>query len=235
MPRAACMYSTPSNLIFVIIDEMMSTTKDERPDENSSNLQDKASTPPGRSLNVWDELLREPESDGVSNPGSSHDNGVSIDSLHDVVSNAGSPHDVVSDVASLHNVSSSSGSPHEVSCSSGSDTITCSSNPSIENIAVSDSDDDTTTLTANSTNCESDSEFLPTPVKRQCKGPFVMPKNLFICETVQLQEFIEQVNSTSICHTPRCTGKLVLVSVKLAGLGGAVVIKFHVPGVVIAN
>ena len=118
-------YSTPSNLIFVIIDEMMSTTSDERPDENSSNLQDTASTPPGGSLNMWDELFREPESgDGVSNPGSSRDNGVSIDSLHDAVSNAGSPHDVVSDVSSLQNVSSSSGSPHEVSCSSGSDTIT---------------------------------------------------------------------------------------------------------------
>ena len=91
---------------------------------------------------------------------------------------------------------------------------------------LSESDD---TITATS-NCDSDSEFYPSPAKRLCAIPVSMAKSIFVCETSQLQQLIDQVNMTSICHTPRCTGKLVPVNVKLVGLGGAAIVKFACTG-----
>ena len=70
-------------------------------------------------------------------------------------------------------------------------------------------------------NCESDSDFYPSPAKKLCAVPISMGKTIFVCDIVHLQQLIDRVNLTSNCYTPRCTGKLVPVNVKLAGLGGA--------------
>ena len=90
-----------------------------------------------------------------------------------------------------------------------------------------DKSDDTITI---SSQCDSDSEFYPSPAKKLRTTPVSIAKSLFICETSQLQQFIDQMNTTSICHTPRCTGKLVPVNVKLTGLGGAAIVKFSCTG-----
>ena len=93
--------------------------------------------------------------------------------------------------------------------------------------SFSESSDDTITA---SSNCESDSEFYPSPAKKLCVTPVNMGKSIFVCEIAQLQQLIDQVNLTSNCYTPRCTGKLVPVNVKLVGLGGAAIVKFACTG-----
>lgn len=87
--------------------------------------------------------------------------------------------------------------------------------------------DDTVSVSSNS---ESDSEFYPSPAKKLRVQPVSMTKSIFVCETTQLQQLIDQVNVTSNCCTPRCTGKLVPVNVKLVGLGGAAIVKFACTG-----
>ena len=96
--------------------------------------------------------------------------------------------------------------------------------------SITEEDHTDATLTASSANCGSDSEFYPSPAKRMRVTPVSMARGLFICETSQLQQFIDEINMTTICHTPRCTGKLVPVNVKLIGLGGAAIIKFACTG-----
>ena len=59
----------------------------------------------------------------------------------------------------------------------------------------------------------SGSEFCPTPVKKLCVRPVDLGKKLFVCQTSQFQSFIDQMNATSVCATPRCIGKLVPVSI----------------------
>ena len=103
------------------------------------------------------------------------------------------------------------------------------SNVSCSSCLSSEFDSDDTTLTGRSITDEDDEKNLPSAAK-MLHNPVTMSKSLFVCETIQLQQFIEQINSTSICHTPRCSGKLVPVSIKLAGLGGAIIIKFTCTG-----
>ena len=85
------------------------------------------------------------------------------------------------------------------------------------------------TITANS-NSESDSEFYHSPAKRLHAKPVSMAKSIFVCEIPQLQQLIDQINLTSNCYTPRCTGKLAPVNVKLVGFGGAAIVKFACTG-----
>ena len=78
-------------------------------------------------------------------------------------------------------------------------------------------------------------EYLPTPVKKiscanQDVSPIELGNSIFLCQTTQLQELIDQVNTTALCYTPQCTGKLVPISIKRAGLGGSAVVKFSCTG-----
>ena len=47
-----------------------------------------------------------------------------------------------------------------------------------------------------------------------------------MCETSQLQQFIDEINATSVCYTPECGGKLFPVNIKRVGLGGSATIQF---------
>ena len=73
---------------------------------------------------------------------------------------------------------------------------------------------------------ESSSEYCPTPLKKARFNSVSLGDGLFVCQTSQLQEFIDQINKTSSCYTPNCNGKLVPVDIKLVGLGGSVTVKF---------
>ena len=74
------------------------------------------------------------------------------------------------------------------------------------------------------------SEYFPTPVKQLSVRPVDLGNKLFVCQTSQFQSFIDQMNATSVCATPHCDGKLVPVSVRFFGLGGALVIQFACTG-----
>ena len=37
---------------------------------------------------------------------------------------------------------------------------------------------------------------------------------------MQLDDFLNQINTTSLCYTPDCVGKLIPISIKHIGLGG---------------
>jgi len=73
---------------------------------------------------------------------------------------------------------------------------------------------------------ESSSEYCPTPLRKARYHSIVLGNSLFVCQTSRLQEFIGQVNNTSMCYTLNCTRKLVPVDIKNVGLGGGVVVKF---------
>lgn len=73
---------------------------------------------------------------------------------------------------------------------------------------------------------ESSSEYCPTPLKKARFHSVSLENSLFICQTSQIQSFIDQINETSMCYTPHWTGKLVPVDIKQAGLGESAVIKF---------
>ena len=75
----------------------------------------------------------------------------------------------------------------------------------------------------------SSSEYCPTPMKKQRLSTVDLGNSLFVCQTTQLQSFIDSINDTSLCYTPDCTGKLVPVGMKHVGLGGSVVVQFSCP------
>jgi len=72
----------------------------------------------------------------------------------------------------------------------------------------------------------SSTEYCPTPMKKQRLSSVDLGNSLFVCQTTQLQSFIDNINDTCLCYTPDCTGKLVPVSLRHIGLGGSVVIQF---------
>ena len=104
--------------------------------------------------------------------------------------------------------------------SDGSESATCSSTS--DDSSVTDSE------------TESCSEYFPTPIKKahasQDVRPIELGNSIFLCQTTQLQTFIDQLNATTLCYTPQCTGKLVPVNIKHVGLGGSVVVKFSCTG-----
>ena len=69
-----------------------------------------------------------------------------------------------------------------------------------------DSDDDSSTSTVSR---DSSSEYCPTPMKRAKVNPIELGNRVFVCQTTQLDEFLNQINATSLCYTPNCVGKLV--------------------------
>ena len=72
---------------------------------------------------------------------------------------------------------------------------------------------------------ENSSEYCPTPLKKARFNPSSLGNSLFICQTSQVQSFIDQINETALCYTPHCTGKLVPIEIKQIGLGGGAIIK----------
>ena len=67
-----------------------------------------------------------------------------------------------------------------------------------------------------------DPNFLLDTPERRCLGEYpAISSSLFLGQTSQLRAFANQVNATSVCAIPCCSGKLKPVSVTLAGLGGA--------------
>ena len=90
-----------------------------------------------------------------------------------------------------------------------------------------DSDDDSSTSTVSR---DSSSEYCPTPMKRAKVNPIELGNRVFVCQTTQLDEFLNQINATSLCYTPNCVGKLVPISIKHVGLGGSLLVKFSCTG-----
>ena len=86
-------------------------------------------------------------------------------------------------------------------------------------------DDDSSDSTDNS-EIDSSSEYCPTPLKKARVSPVDLGNSVFLCQTAQLQQFIDQINETSVYYTSMCSGKLVPVHVKFLGLGGCAEVKF---------
>ena len=79
--------------------------------------------------------------------------------------------------------------------------------------------------------CRLDPKFLLETLERRCLGEYpAISSSLFLGQTSQLRAFVDQVNATSVCATPCCSGKLKLVSVTLAGLGSALEVKYSCTG-----
>ena len=74
-----------------------------------------------------------------------------------------------------------------------------------------------------------DPNFLLVTPERRCLGEYpAISNSLFLGQTSQLRAFVDQVNATSVCATPCCSAKPV--SVTLAGLGGALEVKYSYTG-----
>ena len=98
------------------------------------------------------------------------------------------------------------------------------------NNQLANDDNDMTSTDSTSTSetetASSSSGYCPTPLKKAHISPVDLGNSIFLCQTVQLQKFIDQVNETLVCYTPHCIGKLVPTNVKALGLGGCAVVKF---------
>ena len=82
------------------------------------------------------------------------------------------------------------------------------------------------TSTSETDTASSSSDYCPTPLKKARISPVDLGNSIFLCQTAQLQQLIDQINETSVCYTPHCTGKLVPINIKTLGLGGCAVVKF---------
>ena len=102
----------------------------------------------------------------------------------------------------------------------------CLNDHSVSATTITDDDDTSTESIGSSEIVSSSSEYCPTPLKKARVSPVDLGNSIFLCQTTQLQQFIDQVNETSICYTPQCSGKLVPINVKSLGLGGCAVVKF---------
>ena len=58
----------------------------------------------------------------------------------------------------------------------------------------------------------SSSEYCPTPLKKARFHTISLENGLFVCQTSQVQAFIDQINDMSVCYTPFCAGKLVPIA-----------------------
>ena len=71
----------------------------------------------------------------------------------------------------------------------------------------------------------SDSEYLPTPEKRQRLTevePIDLGTHLFVCITSQVTSFIDQKNQNMVCRTPGCSSTFVPVRAITEGMGWAI-------------
>ena len=72
----------------------------------------------------------------------------------------------------------------------------------------------------------------PTPVRRKILAEDPASAVGFVGDTSHIRSFVNQVNCTSKCSTPGCSGHLKVVQVKAMGLGGAVEVSFQCSGCV---
>ena len=64
---------------------------------------------------------------------------------------------------------------------------------------------------------ETDYAFFPTPVRRKILAEDPTSTVGFVGDTSHIRSFVDQVNSTSKCSTPGCSGGLKVVKVKALG------------------
>ena len=100
---------------------------------------------------------------------------------------------------------------------------------STDELIEDDSNDDCSSSDC-STSTDSSSEYFPTPLKRAKVNPVDLGDRVFMCQTTQLDDFLNQINTTSLCYKPNCVGKLVPISIKHIGLGGSLLVKFSCTG-----
>ena len=76
----------------------------------------------------------------------------------------------------------------------------------VNGVTISDSDTDSTLSTSETNSIDSSSEFSPTPLKkvRTAAGLIELGNSMFLCQTTQLQQFIDQINATTECYIPEC-------------------------------
>ena len=100
----------------------------------------------------------------------------------------------------------------------------------LNNQQENDNDNNMTSTESKSTSktdtASSSSDYCPTPLKKVFISPVDLANSIPLCQTAQLQQLIEQINETSVCYTPHCTGKLVPINVKTLGLRRYAVVKF---------
>ena len=60
----------------------------------------------------------------------------------------------------------------------------------------------------------------------KAKNPLTVDNFLYVGESTQIHDLITQINSTCLCKTTGCAGKLVPYEIRSAGLGGALEIKY---------
>ena len=95
---------------------------------------------------------------------------------------------------------------------------------------MTSTESDSTLSTSETDTVDSSSEYCPTPLKKARASPVELGNSVFLCQATQLQEFIDQINATTVCYTPECTGKLIPINVKFLGLGGCAMVKFKCSG-----
>ena len=73
-------------------------------------------------------------------------------------------------------------------------------------------------------------EFLPTPVRRKLLTEDPVFATAFVGDTSHIQKFVDQVNYTSRCSSPGCSGQLRIFRKKAQGLGGAIEVTYQCSG-----
>ena len=83
----------------------------------------------------------------------------------------------------------------------------------------------------------SESEYFPTPEKRQRVAIMQQPvdaaslgRGMFVCLSSQVSAFLDQVNANMACRTPGCSGVYVPVRVVCEGLGGGLKVEIACNG-----
>ena len=76
----------------------------------------------------------------------------------------------------------------------------------------------------------SEYDFFPSPVRRKLLPEDPALTTTFMGDTSHVRAFIEQVNCTSKCSTPGCSGYLRSFEVKAMGLGGAIEMSIQCSG-----
>ena len=75
-------------------------------------------------------------------------------------------------------------------------------------------------------------EFLPTPVRRKLLTEDPAMATAFVGDTSHIQKFVDQMNCTSKCSSPGCSGQLAIVRKKAQGLGGTIEVTYQCSGCV---
>ena len=94
---------------------------------------------------------------------------------------------------------------------SGMPEASVSASVHLNNTSTDDDDDNMVSSdSTDSSDIDSNSEYYPTPLKKPCVSPVDLGNSIFLCQTAQLQQFIDQINEASVCYSSMCSGKLYL-------------------------